>query len=187
MSIKDLQDLRRELLVNSQKGLDNLYTHFKSECLRVLVSNKYCSADTAEGLYTEAILILRENILSGKVTELSNPVSYLISTCRNLIRNEARHEARNVKKVEQVRLLLYENSYELEESILQKEEMLKVCKQSLATLSERCQQILMAYYVHNLKMKEIASELGLASGDVAKTIKSRCYKSWIQAAEKLMK
>ena len=134
-------------------------------------------------VYTDAVLILRKNIISGKITDLSNPLSYLVSICRNLLRNETRNELRKSNKAEQVRLLLYNQGYDVVEDTTEKQQRIQICKKALSTLTERCQQILIAYYVHGLRMKEIALELGLSSGDVAKTLKSRCYKSWMSAVK----
>ena len=55
--------------------------------------------------------------------------------------------------------------------------MLAKVKKELSKLSERCQKIIIAYYIDGLTMREIATYLGLSSGDVAKTLKSRCFKT----------
>jgi len=107
----------------------------------------------------------------------------LLTICLNLARNEKYQQQRKSKKEDAVRLLLYDNNHNVSEDKGIKAERIKVCKAALKTLSDRCQKILVLYYVHHLKMKEIAEELALSSGDVAKTLKSRCYKSWMTATK----
>ena len=133
--------------------------------------------------YTDAIMVLRDNIISGKFKETTNIKNYILTICLNLARNERYIERRRSKKESAVRLLLYEKDHNVNDSQSIKAERIKVCKAALKTLSERCQKILILYYVHNLRMKEIALELELSSGDVAKTLKSRCYKSWMKAVK----
>jgi len=185
VTTQELHILKKDLIARDHTTLNSLYAENKKDCFKILLSKSYASLDQAEQVYTDAILILRQNIISGKVTELTNPLSYLVSICRNLVRNENRSQLKKAKKEEQVRLLFYNNGYNEVEDTAEKTQRIQICKKALSTLTERCQQILTAYYVHRLRMKEIAEELGLSSGDVAKTLKSRCYKSWISAVKEL--
>lgn len=187
MYTKPLDSLKKDLAERNSEALQELFLAFRQDCIRILISKQICKPDQAEPLYTDSILLMRKNILSGKMTDLSNPVSYLVSVCRNILRNEQRQEAKKRSKAEQVRLLFYENGYDSVEEIDEKEQRIRNCKEALLTLSERCQQILTAYYVHGMRMKEIASELELSSSDVAKTLKSRCYKSWMSQVKVLQK
>ena len=187
LKIDEIQQLRKELISRDNSGLSRIYNMHKADCIRILSVKKICSEESANEIFTEAILVLRKNIISGKITELSNPLSYLVSVCRNLYRADQRKEFNKIKKEQQIISHLYNEGQETTENEDYKEQLVLKCKNGLMKLSERCQQILIAYYVHGLKMKEIALELGLSSSDVAKTLKSRCYKSWINAIKELDK
>lgn len=178
MSSQELEVLRKSLIARNSDGLKRLYTECKADCINILFSKKYCDKETAEEVYTDAILILRKNLISLKISELSNPVNYLVSVCVNLVRAQNRKEVNKSKKINEVRLLFYDNGHQPVKEEDNKSELIQKCKAALLKLSERCQQIITAYYVHGLRMKEIAEELELSSSDVAKTLKSRCYKKW---------
>lgn len=184
MTKEELQEFRKNLVKGNNHRLQELYLAHKDDVANFLVVKNYCERDIAEGHFSEALLILRNNVISDKVKELSNPKSYIISVCINLVRNENYKEKR--KKEQQVRLLLHEEKYNVSDKWDVKEERIKICKDALLTLSEKCQIILTNFYVHKLRMKDIAEQLGLSSSDVAKTLKSRCYKSWMEAVKTRM-
>jgi len=185
LNAEEIQNLKRELVARNNSGLSKIYSQYKLDCIRILVSKKICNEEKGQDVYTEAVLVLRKNIISGKVVELSNTLSYLVSVCRNLLLQDQRKEYRRMKKEEQIMLNLYDEKWEDTERLEYKKELAAKCKDALMQLSERCQQILISFYVHGLKMREIAEELGLSSADVAKTTKSRCYKSWIRKVKEL--
>lgn len=182
---EELAALRKSLIERNHSGLNALYLETKGSCIKILTSKNYCDEETALDVFTEAILIFRKNIISGKITSLTDPVNYLVSVCHNLIKSKNRKEKKISNKESEVRLLFYENGYNTVEESIQKEHLIKICKKALASLTKRCQQILIAFYVHNMSMKEIAEEIELSSSDVAKTLKSRCFKSWQKAINEI--
>lgn len=181
MTNQELEDLRQSLLNRDHSIFNKLYQDTKKSCLKILLSRNYCNEETANEVFTDAIMIFRKNVISKKITQLSNPVNYLVSVCSNLIKNQKKIVNKKLNKESEVRLLFYNNGYNEVEDIDEKEYLIEQCKTALISLTERCQQILIAFYVHELSMKEIASELELSSSDVAKTLKSRCFKSWQKA------
>lgn len=184
MTTEELEQFRKALVLGKNKQLEGIYSEYREGCSRFIATKGYCSLEKAKEHFTEAILILRSNIISRKVTELTNVKSYLISICINLARNENYKEKR---KADKLRLLIKEKSYNIDKGDSLFDDRIEICKQALSQLTERCQQILTAFYVHKAKMKEIAEDLELSSADVAKTLKMRCYKSWIAAAKNLAK
>ena len=185
MTPEELADIRKKFISGDYTYLKRLYTEYKSDCMRIVLSKNLCDEIQAEDFFTESLLVFRDNLISGKIKFLSNPKSYLSGICINLARDLIQKERRKEKKIDQLRLLYDEYDYNEIDVAEPKQELIAICKKALSLLSERCQQVLVAFYVHRLSMKEIAQELGLSSGDVAKTIKSRCYKSWIEHSKKL--
>lgn len=183
MSIEEIKKLRISLIKGNNEGLKEIFLKYKADCLSFLRTKAVTDPKIGSDHYTDAIMVLRDNIISGKLTEITNLKNYLLTTCLNLARNEKYHQQRKSKKEAAVRLLLYGNNHNVNEDQGVKSERIKLCKAALLTLSDRCQKILVLYYVHQLRMKEIATELELSSGDVAKTLKSRCYKSWMAATK----
>jgi len=176
MSNEELIELRRQLINGDNALLKDYYLQHKKDIVNFLLIKKYCNKESAEGHFADAIIVLRNNVVSKKIETLTNLKSYLISICVNLSRNE---NYKKKRKEDQVRLLLHEKNYNINDKWDVKSERIEICKKALLTLSAKCQKILFGFYVHNLTMKDIAVELGLSSSDVAKTLKSRCYKSWM--------
>jgi DNA-directed RNA polymerase specialized sigma24 family protein len=50
----------------------------------------------------------------------------------------------------------------------------------MQALSEKCRKVITMSIAEGQSMAEIAEQLGMASADVAKTTKSRCYKRLIE-------
>lgn len=186
MTNQELEALKKALLIRDHRGLNELYLNSRDSCIKILTSKNYCDKEKALEVFTDAVLILRKNIISGKITSLTNPINYIISVCNNIIRSDNRREKKIVNKKEEVRLLFYESGYNSAEENIQKEHQISICKEALSRLSERCQKILIAFYIHELSMQEIAFEFEFSSSDVAKTIKSRCFKSWKKTVKELM-
>lgn len=182
MNQQELSTLRQSFVQENNEHIQQVYNETKADCIRVLVNKRYCDSLVAEDHYTEAFLIFRANLISRKIEKLTSVKNYIIATAINLIRKENYQLVRKSKKESEVRLLLYDNSDEQMDDG-NKSEQIEICLRALNQLTERCQQVLKAYYVHGLRMKEIAEDLELASSDVAKTIKMRCFKKWIQAAK----
>jgi len=111
MTAIDLKELRNSLLKGENGGLKEIFTTYKSDCVNFLRTKNVTNSDLASDHFTDAIMVLRENIISGKLTEITNLKNYLLTVCLNLARNERYVEQRRSKKESQVRLLLYDNNH----------------------------------------------------------------------------
>lgn len=185
MKSEELAQLRAQLIKDDTSQLKEFYKAYLTDCQNVLISKNLCDKEASKEIFTEALIIFHKNIVNSKIQELSSVRSYLISTCMNLARKQNQFVSKTQKKLDEVRLLFYKNNDTSIEERENKEDLIAICKNALANLSERCQKIILGYYIQNLTMKEIALNLGLSSGDVAKTLKSRCYKNLLKEVKKL--
>lgn len=180
-----LVQLRKELIQGDNSQLKDFYIKYIQDCTNVLISKNLSNTEASKEIFTEALIIFHKNIISGKIEELSSVRSYLISTCLNLARKKIQYISKTQKKLDEVRLLFYGNNDTTVEERENKEDLIGICKKALASLTERCQKIIVAFYIHHLSMKEIAQQLELSSADVAKTLKSRCHKSLLKEVSNL--
>lgn len=167
-----------------------------SYCVRVLMSKTDCPPDEADDILIEAVLIFRDKVLKGELTELSSLNAYLYRTCWNMYQERRRRQERLRTHAEEIRHTFYEESqhsvapWEWEETKREEEthfeRKLNATKQALSLLDEKCRKILNLYYFQRQRMIAIAEQLGFASADVAKTSKSRCYKKWLQEIHQQM-
>jgi RNA polymerase sigma factor (sigma-70 family) len=175
----NVEDVRKEMLKGENMALETFYIKCKSYCQNYLRKNFKMDNQEFNDLYIDALLVLRKNIIAGKLNSFNSLNSYILTICINLKKKKNTESSRIQKKSEEIKLLYYQNDpIEFDTPMISNNG--QRAKTSLEQLSEKCQKILIAYYVHNLSMKEIASELDFSSSDVAKTTKMRCHKKWIE-------
>jgi RNA polymerase sigma factor (sigma-70 family) len=174
-----IEKARNELLKGNNKSLGDIYLKCKPYCKNYLRKKYSISDEEFSDFYTDAALVLRQNIINGKVKSFDSINSYLLTICLNLKKKQFSEISRAQKKSEEIRLLYYDNEdKEIEKGVFKQNA--KKAQDALKRLSEKCQQILTAFYVHDLSMNEIADELEFSSSDVAKTSKMRCHKKWVE-------
>lgn len=184
MTQEELRILRRNLIDQNSQDLERIYVSYREDCINYLLKRKLCNREEAEDTFTDAVLVLRDNIVSGKISQLSSTKSYLLSTCINMSKEKLTYKTTKEKKSENVRLLLYEKNHTpVEDEITA--ELLEISQKAFAALSDQCRKIIIAFYIYKIPMKEIAEELEFSSADVAKMTKSRCYKYWLKAVNKI--
>lgn len=158
-------------------------------CVRVLMTKTNCSPEEADDIVVDAVLNFRDKVLKGQVQELTSLNAYLYRTCWNMYQELRRKKERIRNHADEIRYAFYQESQdtldplEWEEMKKQEEDhyerKLKATQTALKRLDEKCREILTLFYLQRQRMKEIASKMGFASANVAKTSKSRCYKKWI--------
>ena len=170
-----LDKYRNQFLKGDNEALKQIYIEHHDDIIRILERKNICTKEEAEGFLTEAMIQFYESVSEGKLKEVKSLKNYIIGICINLKKRDNDGKLKIEKKVEEVRLHLYNNyDYKLTESY--NKELIAKVKFHLSKLSKRCRDIIVAYYINSLTMKEVANYLDLSSGDVAKTLKSRCYK-----------
>ena len=186
MQQERLLEIRKKLTDGDNQWLVELYENYKQYCRATILSKKLCTSDEADEIFTEALIAIHNNVLSGKIQELKSEKTYLVNTCINIARNKNYHMSYAMKKAEEVRLLFYENQITyLEAGEDYQEQLIAKCRKAMSMLNDKCQKIIKAYYLDRMKMKQIADLLNLSSADVAKTLKSRCYKTLLEKIETL--
>lgn len=180
MTREELNQLREDFLCHNSEQLKDIYLQNRDKIIDLLRIKMNVGCEQAEDVFTDALLVFRQNVISGKIKTLSSVRAYLSSTCVNMVRENWNFRKRKLKKEEAVRLLLYEKNYNDREDSSAQAEMIEQSQKAFAMLSDKCQRILIAFYVYKIPMKEIAEELGFSTADVAKMTKSRCLKTWIR-------
>jgi|GEM_PF-609823 len=177
MKKEQMAELRRQLLNGNTVQLEKFYVDYRIDVKAVLLSKGICSADEAMDYFSQALVIFYDNVMDEKIQELASVKNYLIGICVNLNRLKNTHKCKVDKKMDELRLLYYENNDTTIDDENFKNSLIDVSQKALKQLNEKCQKIIIGYYIHNWSMKQVALHLCLASSDVAKTLKSRCYKS----------
>jgi len=176
--------LRDKFINEDLSYLKDLYAQNKEQVISTLIKKCEIDYSQAEDLLGEAIISFYETVLSKKDFEVQSPRNYLIGIAINKHRNEKKKYAKIFAKESEVRLLIYDYDY-YKGNQEYREKLKGFTSDALTELDSKCQKIISSYYLDGLSMKEIASALSLSSSDVAKTLKSRCYKKLLSLIKKI--
>ncbi len=188
MSEETFLQLKKQIQQGNDRGLSFVFEETNRYCVRTLIKKTQCDAADAEDLYMDAIIIFRENILSGKLVTLTNLKTYLFGICWNLWRdlNRARSRwQREQNEIEHQLFLAMEGDGQVwaEDDGSLNRSRIKAIQQGLAQLNEKCRQLLTYVYVEQRSQKEIAELMAFASANVVKVTRHRCYQQWVKQIE----
>ncbi len=178
-----------EILQSLQQGdnqaLTAVYQQVSGYCIRTLLRKTTCSPEDAEDLLMDAILIFRDNILTRKLTQITNLKAYLFGICWNLWREKNRTQSKweAAKSDLEHQILVMETQGELPfpgEELLEQKALIQQVQQALGKLGDRCQQLLKMVYVESRSHQEIAEAMNFSSANVVKVTRHRCYQQWVK-------
>ncbi|MDX2286471.1 MAG: RNA polymerase sigma factor [Bacteroidia bacterium] len=179
------QALREQLSQGHTHGLRQVFEETHRYCVRTLMHKTGCDASDAEDLYMDAVLIFRENILSGRLAQLSNLRSYMYGICWNLWRDLNRSRSRWEREQNEIERQFWlaagksETPFEPEDADLVRERIRRVTE-ALGRLGQTCRELLNYVYVEQLPQQEIAARMGFANANVVKVTRHRCYQQWMK-------
>lgn len=181
-----LNQVRKQLIAGDQSYLEDIFDETYEYTLAYLKKHKHASEDEAHDLYVDALMILRERIIKESLPEIKNVKSFLVGICLNLNKEFLYKKYRAESKEQEVRDLLYSHGFEVNNEDLENQENLKIiCQKAINSLGDQCKKLLNMFHFDGLNMTEIAEVMGFASSNVAKTMKSRCFKKLVEKANKL--
>lgn len=189
MTDPQLQLLRKQVLADDPAAMRYVFGQTRNYCVGTLIKKTGCTAEDAEDLYMDALLLFREKLLSGKLRYLSNLRTYMFGICLNLWRNLERARQKWQYEPNETERQLWLLMAEEEAPVLLQEEeneqrhLLGRIAAALNSLGETCRKLLLYAYVDELPHKEIAERLNLASANVVKVTRHRCYQQWLNAIE----
>ena len=186
MTEVDILKFRRSLVAQDTRELQEIYTQYKVDCISFLVSKGYSSREEGEGIFTDAIIALHDSVVYGKVSEIKSMKNYLIGICINIARRQFNKVSRFRDKMEEIRSFFQKHEDNSINDNNFMDQMKQVSRLAIDNLTEQCRKIITYFYLYQLSMKEIAAELQLANSDVAKTLKSRCFKKLMNHVNELI-
>ena len=159
----------------SDKALKEIYADEKDRCVSWLSSNTNLSREQGLDVFQTAVIILYDNVMSGKLTRLDSKLStYLIGICKNksreLIRAESKYSA-----TDEFPLLKDHCDEEIEEK-KEKELMISTISKMLNRMGDPCKSLLHLFYYVKMSMEEIAELMGYNNTATAKNQKYKCMK-----------
>lgn len=169
-SDKQQADLLRGLAENDAASIEALYLqHFKT--IRSLVLNNNGSAEEADDIFQEAMIVLYEKAKSEDFVLNCQIGTYLYSISRRLWLKRLQQMKRYTEINERSETVSVTEDLENHE---ENNQDFLLMEKSLLQLGEPCKTLLEAYYMQKRSMTEIAEDFGYTNADNAKNQKYKC-------------
>jgi RNA polymerase sigma factor (sigma-70 family) len=167
-----------ELIKSNQhdKTLATLYNYLPVVKKMILANGG--KAEDAEDIYQEALIVFYRKAKSAEFILSSTVSTYLYSICRFMwmeqIKKNKKQDFVDIEKE-----VIDENEFSAH---VEEEEQFKLAEKVISELGERCRDLLIMFYVHSKRLKDIALEMGYNSENTTKNQKYKCLET---AKEKL--
>jgi len=163
-------------------ALEVLYTKYRTKFIAVLIKSYSCDVEVATEIYQISIVIVYDNIMSGKLATLNNENSlwnYLYVTGTNKYNDWLRKQ----RKIADSPEVYLEEAIADEADVDQRsrEEDLNLAQltnmqEALRELGDPCATVLELFFYENKTMTEVADEMNYKTSNTAKTKKYKCLK-----------
>lgn len=130
--------------------------------------------EDAKDVYQDTIIVLRENILTGKLQTLNSSVStYLFGIGKHLIRYQMRMNSRQINLPV---LIINEIKDEIDVNFLGEEptKEQRLLQKGLKKLGAKCVEVLELFFIEGYVLDEIVEFLNYKNKNVLGSQKSRC-------------
>lgn len=166
------ETLVTQIQSGNHKVIDEIYLQYKTEFV-VYASRFEISDEDVVDIYQDSVIVLYENILSGKLTDFSSSVkTYLFAIGKYKVYNKLKLK-NTTEDFSNYEFLLEEEN---QDDPPVQEENIKKLLTAYQKLGNKCKQVLRLFYYENQTIEEIKNQLDYTSKDVVKSQKSRCIK-----------
>jgi RNA polymerase sigma-70 factor (ECF subfamily) len=162
-----------EIRHDANGALEEIYRNNRIYCTHWLTKNYSLSDLDAREVFQASVVILYENIISGKLKELTSSIrTYLIAICKNQSRSFKRMNSRMGSMEESPVLadFIYEDIDKEKERDLE----YRIAIEAMTQLGEPCNGLLRLFYFEQKNLIEVATMLGYKNMNTAKTQKFKC-------------
>ena len=157
-----------ELLRSGQhhKALEELYKAYPA--IRHFIKTHGGNDDDARDTFQDALLIFYRNVQKKDFVLTASVNTYLFSVCRFMWKDALK------KKNREVSFTIQDAPAEEIRSYQEEEQQMRWLDKILASLGNKCTDILKMFYYKKMSMEEIAKALDYRNVDTAKTQKYKC-------------
>ncbi|HEY0029439.1 MAG TPA: sigma-70 family RNA polymerase sigma factor [Bacteroidia bacterium] len=169
-----MEDQKIIELIKSQKHakvFTTLYNYFPVVKKMVLANGG--RSEDAEDLYQDALIVFYKKAGSADFTLTSTINTYLYSICRFMWKDQLKKQNKqsftDIEKeaVDEIEFI----------AAIETEDQLKLAEKVISELGGRCKELLILFYFHSIKLKDIAAKMGYNSENTAKNQKYKCLES----------
>lgn len=167
---------------NDRRVLGELFVDYEKLIVNHIRANGG-NLDDAQDILQETIIVLWQNVISGKFELTSKISTYLVAVAKNKWLVELRRRKRLVDD-NPVQQMTDGNPSLLEQMV--DDEHLERVRQALDQIQPICKQILLLFYFEERSMEEIAKMMNFSNMNVAKSKKYQCKKALQEVISQLM-
>lgn len=156
--------------------LSTIYRDYRQPFTQWIKTEFQCSDDDAIEFFQTSVVILYDNIASGKLTELnSNLKTYLFGIGKNKAHEWLRHRQKQGSSVDDLLIqYIHEDAPDTDEAEFA--DNLRKVETGMNALGEPCRTLLQLFYYYKASMREICEKLEYKNEDTAKNQKYKCLK-----------
>ena len=164
---------------NSNSALSTLYNEHKLPCLGWLKKNYNLPHEDAIEVFQLSVVILYENVISGKLKTLSSSVNtYLFSIARNKALELCRRRQKDLRQ-RNTKQVIIDYLTSDEDGIAHKhllEDKIESAMQLLNEIGDPCKKLVSLFYLSQKSITEITEEMAYKNTDTTKNQKYKCIK-----------
>lgn len=154
-------------------ALNALYRNFPM--IRRLIRSRGGNLKDAEDIFQEALLIFLKKAAQPEFQLTAKLSSYLYSVCGYLWNDHLKRQKPEISFEEAIDLSPAEET-DLAAAI-RRESRIRLAEQALGDLKDRCRELLLLFYQHQLSLKAIATKMGYGTENSAKNQKYKCLEA----------
>jgi RNA polymerase sigma factor (sigma-70 family) len=140
-----------------------------------LVTRNQGTADDAEDILQEAVVVLWERVRAGTFEYQAKLSTFLYATAKNIWFRRLARQRRELPAADDTLDMAAIDPNPLEE--LEENERVLAVQKAMEKIGNPCRDLLLLYYWEERPMEEIARALGFANADTVKSKKYQCKKT----------
>lgn len=149
--------------------------HRNSQPITSLVIRNHGTADDAEDILQEAVVVLWERVRAGSFEYQAKLSTFLYATAKNIWFRRLARQRRELPSSDKALDAAAGDPDPLEE--LEENERILAVQKAMEKIGNPCRDLLLLYYWEEESMEEIARKLGFANADTVKSKKYQCKKT----------
>ena len=156
--------------------ITTIYQDYRQPFISWIKNEFNCSEDDAIEFFQTAVVILYDNIISGKLSELnSNIKTYLFGIGKNKAHEWLRHKQKQGSSVDDLLIqYIQEDAPGTDEAEFA--DNLRKVETGMNALGEPCRTLLQLFYYYKASIREICEKLEYKNEDTDKNQKYKCLK-----------
>ena len=173
-----MEQILEKIRLEGHITLKEIYLVHRDEFVQWARHQFQCDEEEALDVFQETVIALYENVMRGKLTELTSSLkTYLFAIGKNKLLELKRYKSRfDLSAIPDV---------PDEEPQVPDENMMAAVRGSIELLSSPCRKLLVDYYYHNRTLQEMMTLHGYKNTDTVKSQKYRCLQKLRKIFESL--